>query len=226
MTSYILEDEPLALANLIDYHDSLDQLELIGHSRDPLAAIQEIERLSPDVLFIDINMPKMNGLEVLDNLTDPPLVVFTTAYDEYALTSYNYEAVDYLLKPFRLSRLMKCIQRLERRLQLSGANESANETIVIRDGRKKHVILKADLKYIKSDRDYLEYHLSDSMIVSIGTLRKEEERLKEHGFLRVHHSYLINMSELKHYTPKYVRIAETEIPIGRAYKTAVMKRIG
>jgi DNA-binding LytR/AlgR family response regulator len=87
------------------------------------------------------------------------------------------------------------------------------------------VVKKSELIYVKSDRDYLEYHLTNRLIVAIGTLRKEEERLKEKGFLRVHHSYLINLSAMKHFTPKCINMGEVEIPIGRAYKAAVLKQI-
>ncbi len=225
MTCYILEDEPLALENLMDYIEQLPSLEVVGFQRDPVLAIDEINRLKPNVLFLDINMPKLNGLEVLDNLIAQPLVVFTTAYDEYALTSYQYEAVDYLLKPFRLSRLVTCIQKLEKRLLINERQEPVDENIILRDGRKHHVVKKSELIYVKSDRDYLEYHLTNRLIVAIGTLRKEEERLKEKGFLRVHHSYLVNLSAMKHFTPKSINVGEVEIPIGRAYKAAVLKQI-
>ncbi len=219
MTCYILEDEPLAMENLKDYVSEWPNLQLIGSSRNPVDAIHQINLTKPQVLFLDINMPKLSGFEVLENIKYQPLIVFTTAYSEYAIDGYNFEPVDYLLKPISLARFIKTVHRLEKRLQPPKSTES--QKLVIIDGKKKHFLEKESLLYIKSDRDYLEYHHKEGTIVSLGALRKEEERLKSKGFIRVHNSYIVNFEHIKQINSTTVQIENVEIPLGRSYKKAV-----
>lgn len=219
MTCYILEDEPLAMENIKDYLSEWPNFQLIGSSRSPIDGIHEINRTKPQVLFLDINMPKLSGFEVLENLHYQPLVVFTTAYSEYALDGYNFEPVDYLLKPISLARFIKTVHRLEKRIQPSTSKE-ANKLVIL-DGKKKHFLEREMLLYIKSDRDYLEYHHTEGVIVSLGALRKEEERLKSKGFIRVHNSYMVNLQHIKQINSTTVQLENVEIPLGRSYKKAV-----
>lgn len=223
MTCYILEDEPFAIENLKDYIKEWPDLDLLGASRDPISGINEINELHPDVLFLDINMPKLSGFEVLENLKTTPLIVFTTAYSKYALNGYEFEPVDYLLKPIALSRFLKTVQRLEKRLSAQKSQQNISQTVVIKDGRKQHFIETSDLFFIKSDRDYLEYHHKGGIIVSIGALRNEEERLKNLGFVRVHNSYVVNQSHVNVISASKLALNGVEIPIGRSFKKAAFQ---
>lgn len=224
MTCYIIEDEPLAIDLLREYIGQVDSLDLLGHERNPVLGLKAVQELVPDVLFLDINMPKLSGLELAEHLPSTTALVFTTAYEEHALQGYELNAVDYLLKPFHLSRFIKCVAKLKVFTSTS-RTEKPPQNLLIKDGHKQHRVDSNDLRYVKADQGYLEFIFTNTRLVVLGTLREEETRLKPYGFLRIHKSYVVNVNRITSFATNHVKVDGENLPIGRSFKAEVKQAL-
>lgn len=224
---YILDDEPLAL-NVIEQHLSkFSQFEVCGKSTEPLEALAQIKQLQPDLLFIDIEMPEITGLELIESIQHKPEIIITTAYREYAVEGFELNVLDYLVKPIPLKRFIKAMDKfLEQKLPATTTSDSDNFAyIFVKADRKTIKIALDDILYIEGIKDYVKIVLPAQKIitkVSIGNFYKD---LPKDRFLQVHKSFLVAKNKISAYTAHDVEINELEIPIGRMYKAQFLKDI-
>lgn len=208
--TFIVEDEPLARQTLRDFVADVDWLELVGEASDGLQATARIEDLKPDLIFLDVQIPELSGIELLRRLEYRPAVVFTTAFEHYAVTAFELEALDYLQKPFGRERFLKTIRRIRKNLSGYGHDRRQNEIedskeepkpltrLFVR--RDRDIILPLDVDkilWLEANGDYVSIHTSDETFIASGTLTSFSKRLCEKSFLRVHRSAIINLEQIK-----------------------------
>jgi two-component system, LytTR family, response regulator len=204
----IIDDEPLARELLKNYLNGLESIEIVGAYGDGFEGLKGIAEQKPDLIFLDIQMPKINGFEMLELLEDPPLVIFTTAYDEFALKAFEIHAVDYLLKPFSTDRLREAVDRVVRlspaemgrktRLMLndSFSEKEYLQRVVVKTGNKIAIIPVSQVEYIAADGDYVKIHSEGKGYLKLGTLAYYEKALDPSEFVRIHRSHIINLAEI------------------------------
>lgn len=233
----VIDDEPLALQQLAAYVGKIPYLTFVGECQSALEARDIIAREQIDAIFIDINMPDLNGMDFVRSLAAPPIVVFTTAYSEYAIDGYKVDAADYLLKPFSLDDFRKAAQRVKRRydmemaadLPLPPADAQTEEkplhdddTIFLKTEHRVVRVNIADIRYVEGMSEYLKVHLENERpIIMLLSMKKMEERLPS-SFVRIHRSYIVNMKKVKEVTKnRIVMDADTYLPIGDIYKESL-----
>ena len=225
-----IDDEPLALQQLVSYIQKIAFLELAGQCQSALEAKEFLNNEPVDAIFCDINMPDLNGMDFVKSLAAPPLIVFTTAYSEYAVEGFKVNAVDYLLKPFGLDDFRRAANRLKERLentpQASPVAETPkkddDDTIFIKTDYKVIKIAISDIRYIEGMSEYLKIHLEGQPkpVVTLLSMKKMEENLPS-TFMRIHRSYIINLKKIQEVNKNRVIMdTETYLPIGDNYKEA------
>ncbi len=227
-----IDDEPLALQQLVSYIQKVSFLQLVGQCQSALEAKDILNRESVDAVFCDINMPDLNGMDFVKSLAAPPLIVFTTAYSEYAVEGFKVNAVDYLLKPFGLDDFRRAANRLKERLETSPvavpvaempqSNAEEDDTIFIKTDYKVVKIAISDIRYIEGMSEYLKIHLEGQPkpLVTLLSMKKMEEYLPP-SFMRIHRSYIINLKKIQEVNKNRVIMdADTYLPIGDNYKEA------
>lgn len=220
-TCLILEDQPPAQRLLQRYVADVEQLELVGTMADPTLALGVLQQQKIDLLFLDIHLPKVSGLDFLRTLSDPPAVILTTAYSEYAVESYELKVVDYLLKPFSFNRFLTAVNRLPVKEAMA---PNAPLELFVKSGHVYHRILADDLFFIKADNDYTELHTEAARYVASQPLHHWEEKLIGLRFLRTHKSYIINLDRVAQFgSSRFVLGDGREVPVGRAYKAVVQE---
>jgi len=245
----IVDDEPLAQEVLAAHISKIPNLHLVQQSNNAIEAFEALAKNSIDLLFLDINMPVMSGLSFLRSLKDPPAVILTTAYTEYAMEGYELDVIDYLLKPIPFDRFLKAVKKAIAKLQSSGrqvqniADEySTNVNVASSNAapttEKQYFFIKADgklvkvnyadIKFIEGMKDYLKIHTSTSMIVTHSTMKGMEEQLPSNRFMRVHKSYIIALNAIKAIEGNiiYLDKEKAEVPLGSSYKEALLSVVG
>lgn len=235
MRCIIIDDEPLALDLLEDDISKIPFLTLTHKFQSPFEAIPLLKRGEVDLLFLDIQMPDITGLEFLKSLEVKPVVIFTTAYDQYALEGYNLDVVDYLLKPIPFERLLKAAGKAQdffraRNMsgQPSGAHPNENqypEYIFIKSGYDIVRINIADILFIEGLKDYVKIFLPPHPILTLMNLKAIVDKLPPKKFIRVHRSYIVALDKIKAIRKNKIIIADKEIPIGEHYKEAFYQLI-
>ena len=226
----IVDDEELARRLLRAYCARLPGLRVVGEAPNPVAALTLLRQERVDLLFLDIQMPEMTGLEFLRGLRTPPAVILTTAYAEHALEGYALDVVDYLLKPIPFERFVQAVEkaRTYRFANPDHTRAPAPDPIagyhVVRADRKVHRIPYADLLYVESLREYLAYHTPAGRIVALGSLKQLEEELPD-NFLRVHKSYLVAADKVQALEGNQLHVGAARIPVGGSYREAVRARL-
>ena len=232
----IVDDEPLAINVIKRYLEGFDNFELAATAQNAIDAFSVISKKTIDVIFLDINMPSMSGLDLLRNLKNPPLVVITTAFREYAVESFDLEAIDYLVKPISIERFMNSISRVEKRLA------EQRPSIIVQDASttpaknsKDHVFLKVDKRmvkvkfediiYIESLKDYVCVKTKTEKLINHNNLVSIAELLPEEEFVRIHRSYIIALSKVKAIEGNCVEIDGQLLPIGRNFQKHIKKLI-
>ncbi|NNE76042.1 MAG: response regulator transcription factor [Pricia sp.] len=226
----IVDDEPKAIEVLQRYCNDLDTLELKSTFRDPVKAIEYVQKNVVDLIFLDINMPRISGLEFLDILTIKPRIIFTTAYTEYAIESYDYEAVDYLLKPIDFHRFVKAISKTQKLIHLenssakivTNANQEAR-TIYIKSGPQLYKVDISDILYLEKDGNYLIFYTRDKKMLSRQNMKDIFTILNPADFIRVHKSYVVALKHMEVIESHQIRIGDIKIPVGRNYREDLMK---
>ena len=224
-----IDDEPLALQQLITYINKVSFLELAAQCQSALEARQFLEHDTVDAIFCDINMPDLNGMDFVKSLAAPPLIVFTTAYSEYAVEGFKVNAVDYLLKPFGLQDFQMAANRLRERMRnekLEMRNDdyqtSKDETLFLKTDYRIVKVSIADIRYIEGMSEYLKVWLEGEPkpIITLLSMKKMEERLPD-TFMRIHRSYIVNLTKIQEVNKNRVILdANTYLPIGDLYKEA------
>ncbi|NDV65851.1 DNA-binding response regulator [Bacteroides sp. 224] len=221
-----IDDEPLALKQIIGYISKTPFLELTKACSNAMEAISIIAENDIDILFVDINMPDLNGLDFVRSLNQKPLVIFTTAYSEYAIEGFRVDAIDYLLKPFGYPDFLKSAEKAYRQFKLintahsSGNNLSDTKYIFVKSEYRTIQIIIDSITHIESRSEYLRiYSEVDSPVMTLGSLKLIKEKLPSEHFMRIHRSYIINLKKISAIERGQIIINKsTRIPIGEQYK--------
>lgn len=218
-----IDDEPLALQQIAAYINKVPFLELAAQCQSALEARQFLSDDRVDAIFCDINMPDLNGMDFVKSLTAPPLVVFTTAYSEYAIEGFKVNAVDYLLKPFGMQEFMRAANRLQERLSIpASAPAETDDTLFLKTDYRIVKVNIPDIRYVEAMSEYLKVWIEGETkpIITLLSMKKMEERLPG-NFMRVHRSYIINLDKIQEVNKNRVIMdADTYLPIGDLYKEA------
>lgn len=228
----IVEDEPLAAEVLQDYIKQVPQLSLVGTCTDALYAMEALRTQPVDVIFLDIHLPKLKGLDFLETLQDPPQVIITTAYHQYALQGYEYNVVDYLLKPIEFSRFLQAVNKLNEGTMANNDTNSTAQELAPQPARayrfftankRKVKVYLDEILYIESLKEYVRIVTPDKKIVTKYQIGELEGGLDKDNFLRIHRSFLIAKDKIEAYAANEVEIGGQIIPIGRSYRREVSK---
>ena len=227
----IIDDEPLARNVIKEYAKKISTLNIIGECDDAICAHQILQTKKADLIFLDINMPKLSGIEFLKNLKNPPLVIFTTAYSEYAMEGYELNIIDYLKKPFSFERFCKAYFRAEEMylLKQSATNneviEKQSDFIFIKSDKKSIKVNISNIMYIEGLGDYIKIFLNDKKLVTNLSMKKIENLLPTTQFYRIHKSYIIAIDKVESIEGNMVKINNTRLPIGNSYRQDFMIHI-
>ena len=228
MNCIIIDDDEACRVLLEQLVGQVDNLKLTGSFETGRQAINAFKNNDTHLIFLDVEMPEMSGIDMLANLEIKPLVIITTSHKEYALEGYEHEIVDYLIKPITLPRFLKAVSKAERRFEhlfLGNRNGDKNYFFI----RKDSVIHKlpiADVQWIEAMGDYVTIHAKDKKYILHSTLRAVESRLPKDKFLRVHRSYIVQMENIKTVEGNSIYIENTPIPLGSLYKDNFFKQLG
>jgi DNA-binding LytR/AlgR family response regulator len=231
MLKYIIvDDEPLAHEIIQEFCSMLPHLQLQHNCYSAMEAMQYLNSQKVDFIFLDINMPKLKGLDFLKTLSNPPKTIITTAYKEYALEGYELNVVDYLLKPFSFDRLVKAVNKVSDSKTTTNPKESkvvsgkeSSFNFFVKGDKKHHQINIDNLLYIEAYGNYTKLYLSDEMLVSHEKISHYELILKDKNFLRVHKSFIVAIDKIKFIEGNRIIINSNQIPIGQTYKSQVNK---
>ncbi|MCC9167678.1 LytR/AlgR family response regulator transcription factor [Pontibacter harenae] len=230
----IIDDEPLALDVLETFIGRLDNLELVGRCNSAIEAYNYLQNQKIDLLFLDIQMPKLTGIEFLKSLPNPPKTVLTTAYRDYALEGFEVNAIDYLLKPIAFERFMKAVAKVSAVEPQAAAtlpvvaapvaDANFNEAFIYLKAEKKMVKVKlAEILYIESLKDYIRVKTESKEVISYQKISFLEEKLPHDKFLRIHRSFIVALDKVQAFSATAVELGKIEIPIGRFYKNEVLQ---
>ena len=226
----IIDDEPLGIKLIKAHLDKLESFEVVGECKSALKAVEFLRTEKIDLIFLDINMPEISGIDFLKTLSDPPYVIITTAYREYAIEGYELDVVDFLLKPISFERFLKAINRYCNRTRTTPVKDGNNsdETeekkhIYIQDGKNTFKLLYDDIIYFEGYGEYVKVITLNRNYLVRDSLAEFEHRLSSDFFLRIHKSYLINIRKILGFSTIHVMLKNNELPVGRVYREKVMK---
>ena len=226
ITYVILDDEPIAHRIIEGYCENFSFLQKAGNFYNGFEALEFFRSSKADLIFLDINMPKLTGFELLKSLPNPPKVIVTSAHQEFALEGYELDITDYLLKPFSLDRFIKAINKVTTSKTAEQKSELEPERIFLKSD-KKHVQIELDkIFYVEALGNYCKVFHSGGMLICPDKISELEEKLGKGKFLRVHKSYLINFSKIQSIEGNRIKINGNEIPIGQTFKAELSKLLG
>jgi len=229
MKCLVIDDEPTALEIIKDYVEKVPFLECAGTFRDPLEALDFIQKNPIDLIFLDINMPDLTGIQFLKSLESQPLVIFTTAYSKYALESYEYDAVDYLLKPIEFDRFLKAVNKAFKQYQIKTSSlmtfAKDSDFILIKSGTEYYKMKLSDILYVRGTGNYVTFVTKKKEILSLLAMKDVSETLSSKMFFRIHKSYIINFSHVDLIESDQVKINNEYIPIGDHYRESFFNTI-
>lgn len=218
----IVEDEPLAVRVLAGYIEQIPFLELAGSFKDAILAAEYLRTHAVGLMFLDIHLPKLRGMAFLKTLTDPPAVIITTAYHQYAIEGFNLNVVDYLLKPVRFERFMQAVNKVRTAQELQGAALRQERDFIFLNVQKKKVKIRfSEIAYVESRREYVRIVTTGKEYLSKMSTHEIEQLLPEQAFKRIHRSFIVAIDRIEAYTAEAVEIAGVSIPIGRGYREVV-----
>lgn len=221
----IVEDEPLAAEVLADYIAEVPHLELVTTCEDAIYASSVLKRESIDLLFLDIHLPKLKGLDFLKMLSHPPQVILTTAYHQYALEAFEYDVIDYLLKPIEFERFLQAVHKvkLEKILEVSGGKEKQEEDAFrfFRVNKRNIKVKLKDIIFVESLKEYVRIYTEERTIITKFQIGELQRSLEEPNLLRIHRSFLVAKSKISAYSATEVEVAGKSLPIGRTYREEV-----
>jgi len=222
----ILEDEPLAQNILKKYIEDHPALELFAICSNAEEAQKVLLRQHVELLFLDINLPKLSGINFLKTLPHRPLVIFTTAYPEYAVEGFELDAIDYLLKPFSFERFLKAANKAVQQLNKKEiVDQSAPSFIFLKADKKVHKVNLDDILHIEAAGDYIKVVTENGHYTVNDTLKSLQEELPPVQFIRVHKSYIISRTKIKFFEGNYVKVGNADIPIGNSYREEISTRL-
>lgn len=230
----LVDDEPLAMDVIASYLEKVSGFEVVAKCKNALEAFEVLQKQEIDLIFLDIQMPQLNGIEFVKTLTNPPKIIFTTAYRDYAIEGFELDAIDYLLKPVSFGRFMKAINKIHRKPVIEAI--PSPEPIATTSNTEPFLYIKMDKRilkvyldniiYIESQKDYVRIVMeNDEDVVTKQKISYLEQRLPNGQFLRVHRSYIVAMNKITAFSSVNIEIDEIELPIGRSYKPFVMEAL-
>jgi len=220
----ITDDEPIARKGLRGYIEKIDYLSLIGECEDALQLNNLLKTEKPDLLFLDIEMPYLSGLDLISSIQNPPKVIITSAYEKYALKGYELDVVDYLLKPIPFERFMKSVDKVYHLLEKESA-KNTNEYIFVKSGKHLKKIFIEDILFVESMENYVNVFTASSKEVVYSSLKLFSESLSGDNFLQVHRSYIVNIKHINSIEGNTIHIASHEIPVARNQRDQVFNTI-
>lgn len=233
MNCIAVDDEILALKKISRYCEKIDYLNLLGTFDNALSTFSFLRENKVDLIFLDIQMDELTGIQLLETIKDPPFVILTTAYDEYALKAYELDVVDYLLKPIPFDRFVKAVEKVYARfLKDSHINKATPITetplrspekqdfTFIKSGNKTVKVYFSKILYIEGQRDYLQIHTEDSRIMTLLNFKTIQDLLDPRKFVRVHKSYIVALDKIDYVENNTIRIRDKHIPVSNTFKSA------
>lgn len=228
----IVDDEPLASDIIEEYLSRIEGYEVVAKCSTALQAFSILSQKKVDLMFLDIQMPKLTGIDFLRSLRNPPKVILTTAYSEYALEGYELDVVDYLLKPISFERFLHAIDKASKQLltytapSTSGQQVAPSEPyIYVREDKITQKIFLSEILYIESQGNYVKIVCTERVVTSYSSISLIEEKLPEAKFLRVHRSFIVATDKITAFSGTTIMIGKHQIPIGRSYKTLVEQKL-
>jgi two-component system LytT family response regulator len=224
MKCIILDDEPLAIDVLQDYVRKLPLLQWGGSFRDPVEALTFLKTHPIDLIFLDMNMPGLNGIQFLKSLRTKPLVIFTTAYSQYAVESYEHDAVDYLLKPIEFDRFCRAVAKAQEIRELKSKTKEAEQkkTILIKSGTGYRNLHFDEILFLKGTGNYVTFVLPQRKVLSLLSMKQACKILPGERFVRIHKSFIVNVERIEFIEKERVKIGEHFLPMGESYRSAFL----
>lgn len=228
LKTLVIDDEPLAYEVIKTYANDIRSIEIAGYCSDALEALDVLNKQHIDLILLDINMPKLSGIDFLKALTNPPMVILTTAYADYALAGYELNVLDYLTKPFSFVRFLKAIQKAEHQnalIQKRGI-ESTPDSVFIKSNKKTFQVKFEDITYIEGLGDYIKIYTQTSHFVTNVSMKKMEELLPNGMFFRIHKSFIVNLKCIVSIEGNLVEVNHKKLVIGNNYRQDFFSKIG
>lgn len=229
----IVDDEPLARELIRNYIQKLDNFEIVAECGDAMKALEVLRSHKIDLMFMDIEMPQITGIEFLKTLKHPPQVIITTAYREYALEGFELDVVDYLLKPITFERFLKAVNKyfqvttdpLGSVENYSPANNNDDAFIYVKENKKVLKLHLNEILFIEGLSEYVKIHTPEKRIVTKTSMTSMEEKLPDNDFVRIHKSYIVSLRKIEAFTSTSIEIGGKELPIGRSFKNRVAQTL-
>jgi two-component system LytT family response regulator len=221
----VIDDEPLGIELIQNHLSHIETMQVVASCNSAMKAYDVLKHQKIDLLFLDIQMPLITGLDFLKSLKNPPKVIITTAFRNYAVEGYELDVIDYLLKPITFNRFLKAIEKYYQHVARDSheviKDSKESDFIYLRSNKKNYKIYTTDILYIESIKDYIQVHSRDDKLIVKQTMSEVEALLAGKSFLRIHRSYLINVEKITAFTVTDIQINKTELPIGSSYKQFV-----
>lgn len=227
----LVDDEPPALEILRTYVGNTPLLENAGECSHAIAAFEFLQKHSVDLIFLDIQMPRLLGTDLLKSLPNPPKIIFTTAYRDYAVEGFELGAIDYLLKPYSFDRFLRAVHKVldlglrDQAIIKESVHAQTDRFLYVRADRKMVKVMVDEIHYIESLKDYVRIVVKDQQIITKQTITALEEMLPEHEFVRIHRSFIVSLKKIDSYNHHAVFLNKIELPVGPLYKQEIMKRL-
>jgi DNA-binding LytR/AlgR family response regulator len=227
----IIDDEPIARDVIRAHLEKLDDFEIVQEHENALDALSFLKQNRIDLIFLDINMPRLSGLDFLRSQKSPPRTIITTAYREHALDGFDLHVVDYLLKPISFKRFLQAIDHYYESLSCSfSLNQSSSPLaqdafLYLRDNRKTHKVFLSEIRFIESMGEYIKVHTGEKQLMTRCSLSTIERALPGDHFIRSHNSFIISVDRITAFTASTIEIGDKEVPISRKYKNQVLKSL-
>lgn len=229
----IVDDEPLARELIRGHVEKLENFEIVAECSDAMKALNVLREKQVDLMFMDIQMPQITGIEFLKTLKHPPKVIITTAYREYALEGFELDVADYLLKPITFERFLKAVNKYYQMIQddvqvvANSASEKLPEEsfIYIKENKKVVKVYLSEIRYIEGLSEYVQLFTDKRKIITKTSMAQMEEKLPSENFLRIHKSYIVSIPKIEAFTANTIEIQGKELPIGRSFKNAVLNAL-
>jgi DNA-binding LytR/AlgR family response regulator len=224
----LVDDEPPALEVLRTYIATSTSLEVVGECHHAMEAFDFLQHHPVDLIFLDINMPKLSGTDFIKALPHPPKIIFTTAHREYALDGFELNAVDYLLKPISIDRFLRAVHKAlhsEQKASPELVQTESDRFLYFRADRKMVKVMVDDIRYIESLKDYVKIYHSTQPLITKQTITSLEEMLPADDFMRVHRSFIVSLNKISSYSPQAIFIGKDEIPVGPLFKSELTKKL-
>ncbi|TVQ06942.1 MAG: DNA-binding response regulator [Bacteroidetes bacterium] len=225
----IVEDEPLARSGLESYVRDVDFLELCALCENAMEANNALNKYEPELMFLDIQMPRLTGIDFLKSLKNPPMVIFTTAYPNYALQGFELDVVDYLVKPYPFDRFLKAVNKARDLHVLknreNAAEEEASGYIFVKTSSKLERVVLEEINFVEAMENYVVIHTNQQKLITMMTMKSIEEILPLKKFIRIHKSYIANKDKISSIEGNEIKIGANKLPIARNRKQEVMDQI-